>query len=174
MKKYILILVISFLSVGYYFSEIRQFQRLIKENNISTPKDVYDYLGRVTGKPDSSTGVIRNCTPYYLLTKRKNLWCDEGAIVMAWFDQILGYDTRLVNIIGMDNISHHTVLEVFENGKWTIYDRLYDHFNVPIDSTVTYKVLKRGENPYPTWYQHITMRNFFLQKIALLLRGIKQ
>ena len=175
MKKISLILVIiTFVIYGYYLSDIYYFKLLILENNIRTPKEAYDYVGKVTFKRDSTTKAIKGNTPRYLLEFKKILYCDESAIVMAVFDNLLGYETRLVDIIGMDDISHHTVLQVKEHNKWIVYDRLYDNSNVEPYQTVDYEVLRIRIRKYPTIYQSITWNNYFLQKTALLLRGIKQ
>ena len=54
------------------------------------------------------------------IVQGRGFWCDEGAIFLG---KLLDYSStehpyHLTDIIGMDNISHHTLLQVFENSTW--------------------------------------------------------
>lgn len=118
--------------------------------------------------------ITAGCTPYYLLKVRKKLRCDEFCVVKSTFNNILGYNTRLVDIIGTDNLSHHTVLQVYESNKWTLYDGYMDIYCANIEKTVNYHVSSIRIRQYPKLYNFIVNNNYFIKELFVLIRGIDE
>lgn len=176
-RKYgllVFIIIASFLIGGYLTSDTIFFKKLMLSNDLTTPMKVFLWTTSNYAIP-RYTHAKHNAPPRYLLEKQKWMYCDEGATVMATFDHILGYKTRLIDLYGYDNIAHHTILEVFENGKWVTYDftkRI--HHTSYIQSSGNSFLLKEGKvRPYPKLYNAVINNNSVLKKVALKLRGIE-
>jgi hypothetical protein len=111
-----------------------------------------------------------------MLTQRKHLWCDEGAILLATIGHELGYETRLVDLRGDDDISHHTILEIYENGRWETYDTFQNLRGVTYQQSADGVRLQQRVHPYyrqyPRFYNWLVQNNFYLKHLALRLRGI--
>lgn len=170
----IIIIITNLVVVGYYYSDIRKFNKIIEENNIKTPHEVYIYVKSIKQKAHNGDMITAGCTPYYLLKVRKKLWCDEFCVVMSTFNNILGYNTRLVDIIGTDNLSHHTVLQVDESNKWTLYDGYMGIHCANIEKTVNYHVSSIRIRQYPKLYNFIVNNNYFIKELFVLIRGIDE
>lgn len=115
---------ISAIVSGYLLSDDFFFNQMIRSRHINTPEEAFYYVENNIRPPTEGLQPIPGLTPRYMLTKRKYLYCDEGAIVLATIVHELGYKTRLVDLVGDDGVSHHTILEVFQDGAWKTYDTL--------------------------------------------------
>jgi hypothetical protein len=161
-----------FVGSGYLMSDDVFFRRLVRSHQLTTPEEVFAFIGRNTFNPPDDMPAINGLTPRYMLTERKYLYCDEGAILMLTIVQRIGYQTRLVDLIGDDNISHHTILEVLENGAWKTYDTTYR------TAGASYEQSARNFRPRPSYRTHpglygwVIQRNFYLKHLALWLRRI--
>ena len=114
-----------------------------------------------------------------MLTRQKYLWCDQGAIVMATIVHKLGYETRLVDLLGDDGVSHHTILEVNQGGTWKTYDTLQKLQGVTYQQSVESlndnnytRHIQPVYRPYPRSYDWAVQNNFYLKHLALWLRGL--
>ncbi|MBC7655371.1 MAG: hypothetical protein H7098_12975 [Oligoflexus sp.] len=174
--KFSLISLIVFLSVGYYFSDTAYYKKVINENQLNTPNQVYEWV---------SNNYIRNsciithpyASPRHLMENHKRLWCDEGAMVAAILIHQLGYETRLADFYGIDGIAHHTILETNENQKWEHYDFSFHLVDQSYKSSaVAGKInFKRiVTRPYPKLYNTIINHNYFIKKVVFFLRGITE
>lgn len=170
-----LLLLIAVLVVGYYKSDDVFYNDLIKSNNLTTPLKVFKWLTTNYGTPGKT--VKAYVTPRYLIENHPSLWCDEGAIIMATLDHKIGYKTRLVDLYGFDNISHHTVLQVMEQNKWVTYDftnRIYNNSLSESTKNLGYMLKYSKVKPYPRLYNALVNNNFFVKKLAFKLRGIEE
>lgn len=185
MKKFktiffvLVIFVALFVVSGYFLSDDFFFNRIIVENHITTPEEAFEFVNSNTFFAQEIrpfAPITPGLTPRYMLTERKYLWCDESAIVLATLARKLGFETRLVDIIGEDNIAHHTYLEILQNGEWKSYDtvkrkqgltrrEIFQLWELPEKT-----VLKK--RPYPNAYNWFVQNNFYLKHLALRLRGI--
>ena len=106
------------------------------------------------------------------MTNRYYLWCDEGAIVLATIVHELGYKTRLVDLINVENgDSEHTVLEIYDGERWVLYDTFNDIHDVSYNESAGYSATPRYRN-YPKFYNFLIQNNFFLKQIAIRIRGV--
>jgi len=175
--------IIIFISYGYYLSDDRYFNKVISEHNIKRPIDAFNYINFNTSNPDGSDAAnyeLNNIfqkyqTPRYILTKRNYIWCDEGAIILATFAHELGYKTRLVDLINVSNgISQHTVLEIYEENKWILYDTQNDIYDVSYNDSaglLGYSAIPRYRN-YPRYYNFLVQNNLFIKQMALTIRSV--
>ena len=176
-RNYYLLLPLAFMLVwqlvGYALSDTLIARRLLQENRLTSPEQVFQYviehkIQAPSGSPNNAAGAsIRD-----LLSRPGDwLWCDEGAIVVAVMVGQLGYETRLVDLVGAsDGVSHHTVLQVLQTGNWVTYDFTGRQFNVPLDKTVNYPAVPVFRK-YPNWQQKLLLNNYFLRELAQLLRS---
>ena len=181
-KSITLILVLfvtTFIVSGYVLSDDSFFSELIHKNRISTPEEAFAFVGDNTYRPTGNVKVAALTTPRNMLTRQKYLSCDQGAIVLATMVHKLGYETRLVDLLGDDGISHHTILEVNQNGTWKTYDTLQKLQGVTYQQSVrslnanSYtRNLQPVYRPYPRVYNWFIQNNFYLKHLALLLRGL--
>ena len=172
--------IILFIVSGYYFSDDRFFKKIISDNNLNSPIDAFKYINLNTSDPDRSYASKHEManlwqpyqTPKYILTKRNFIWCDEGAIVLATIVHALGYKTRLVDLINVENgISQHTVLEIYEGERWILYDTENDIHDVSYSESADYSATPRYRT-YPRVYNFFIQNNFFLKQIAMKIRGV--
>lgn len=168
---------ILFISIGYIFSDDIYYNRIIKNNNLTSSFDVYKWTIRnYSGK--SCIIVHSNVTPRHLMERHKRLWCDEGSIVMGNLDRKIGYNVRLVNLIGSDGKSHHTILEVYQNKKWDRFDFSFNLINAPYDKSTggKFTFVKPDYKQYPQsrLYFFLVSKNYFIKLFALYLRGVKE
>lgn len=164
-----------FVIIGYFNSDNVFYNKLLKSQKLTKPVQVFNWTIKNYVNPNSQY-VNSYASPRYLITKQHWLYCDEAATVMATLDHLLGYKTRMVDLYGFDNISHHTILEVLENDKWITYDFTNKIYNKPIKaSSIAYFKLKEARiKKYPKLYNAIINSNSFIKGIALNLRGIKE
>lgn len=172
--KYAVILLLLFLIVGYILSDSRFFENIIIQQNINSPKLAFEYVLHHTEPVQTPSNTIHGLTPKYLLTIRKHLWCDEGAILFLTFAHKLGYKTRLVDLLDENKISRHTIAEVFEHGRWVTYDYTNKLINAPYQDCVKFSKPIIRVRKYPKTYNFVVQNNFFLQRIALKLRSISE
>lgn len=148
----------------------------MQQNNIQTPRDAFSYVMTETVPIQSfaETNVVLGLTPKYMLTVRKRLWCNEGAILILTFAHQLGYKTRLIDLLDKDGISRHTIAEVYEGNKWVQYDYTYNKVGASyLESAGNYTPTPRIA-PYPNFYNLLIQNNFFLKKAALQLRSVPE
>lgn len=155
------------------------FSDLIEKNRISTPEEAFSFVESSTIRPPADMQIRLFTTPRNMLTRQKYLWCDQGTIVLATIVHKLGYETRLVDLLGDDGLSHHTVLEVNQNGTWKTYDTLQNMQGVTYQQSIeSLKTSFYSRNiqpvyrPYPKFYNWVIQNNFYLKHLALWLRGL--
>ena len=160
-----------FIVSGYLLSDAFFFKRLVYQNDITSPEEAFAFVVSNTGIPDLRSPPPLEYSPRLMLTKQKNLFCDQSVILMATVVGELGYDTRLVDWVGDDGISHHTTLEVKQGEGWKAYDTLNRR------QGETYEQIKRGLtfNARPAYREYIGSRwinrnNYYLQQLSLWLR----
>jgi len=132
-----------------------------------------------TSYPTDQMKVLVGSSPRYMLTEQKYLYCDQSAIVMATIVHELGYETTLINLVGTDGESHHTVLGVFQDGAWKTYDLTNNLQGRPINESARYQPSGRyyqaqtDYRAYPRFYHWVVQNNFYLKRLALWLRGLR-
>lgn len=180
MKKTFLIFcfvfLIAFVISGYWLSDDKYFNDLIKQNGIDSPEKAFDFVNQnidfVQGNPTPEPYT----TPRYMLGK-KHLWCDEGAIVLATFVHELGNETRLVDVIDADGVARHTYLQIYENGKWKNYDTVLKKDGLTHEQIIGHEIYGGLQGyprprPYPRFYNLVIQNNFYLKHLALLVRRV--
>jgi len=175
-KKILVIIAILFFVVsGYLLSDAFFFKRLVYQNHITSPEEAFTFVIRNTGVPDLRSPPPLEYSPRLMLTKQKDLFCDQSAILMATILGELGYDTRLVDLVGDDGISHHTILEVKQNERWKAYDTLNRL------QGETYEQIQRrlSYNARPVYRTYVgsrwsTRHNFYLQRLSWSLKSGKR
>lgn len=176
-----LILITVFIFFGYWLSDDFFFKKIIEKENISDPIDAFNYINRVTNDRDESLEsqyesknvLSPSQSPRFILTERKYIWCDEGAIVLATFAKKLGHKTRLVDLLDVnDGVSRHTVLEILENDNWILYDTQNDITSVSYDDSAGYESTPRYRK-YPRLYNFFIQNNYFIKKLIFYIRGIE-
>jgi len=181
LKPIFLTFFIMFFIVGYLLSDDVFFKKIIDKENINSPLEAFLYINKVTKDPDESVksdyeftfNLSSSQSPRYLLTKRDYIWCDEGAVILATFANELGYKTRLVDLINTkNNISEHTVIEIYENNTWILYDTQNDSVGISYDESAGYQS-SQIYREYPRTYNFFIQNNFFIKKIIFYLRQIK-
>lgn len=155
-------------------SDDRYFAAIIKENSLDSSARAFDFVKQntefVTGNPTPEM----YCTPRYMLEK-KQLWCDESAMVLATIADKIGYQTRLVDVIKEDGVAGHTYLQIYENGEWKNYDTVLKKSGLSHEQILegfAYAKLKGypRERPYPRFYNRIVQNNFYFKQLMLWLR----
>ena len=180
MKKVIITLVIIITLIliwGAIESDSRYYGNLLTKENLKTPDDVFKWVEDHYDVPTNKDPAVSYNSPRFLIENRKVLWCDEGALVMAILDHYLGYQTRLLDLYGADNISHHTVMQVLINNKWTTYDYTYNIKYEPFvkhDALYGYPLNYAKPKPYPKLYNLAVNSNYVAKKIIFGLRGISE
>ena len=171
-------LIIFFILSGYLLSDDFFFNNLIRNNRISSPEEAFSFVGNNIYRPPESMKPTVLTTPREMLTRQKYLYCDQGAIVLATIIHELGYETRLVDLVGDDGISHHTILEVKQNGVWKTYDTLqnlqgvtYQQSAQSFNADYYTRRIEAVYRPYPRFYNWVIQNNFYLKHLALWVRG---
>lgn len=169
-----LTVVLFFIASGYLLSDAFFFKRLVYRNNITSPEEAFTYVSRNTGVPDPRNPPPLEYSPRLMLTEQKNLFCDQSAILMATIVGELGYDTRLVDWVGDDGVSHHTILEVKQGEGWKSYDTLNRR------QGETYEQIRRGlaYSARPVYRKYVgsrwlTRNNFYLRRLSLWLKRVR-
>ncbi len=114
---------VLFITSGYFLSDRAFFSELIHTNQVSTPEEAFAFVGNNTFRATKDMQLTALTTPRNMLTRQKYLYCDQSAMVLATIVDELGHETRLVDLLGDDEISHHTILEVHQNGTWKTMTR---------------------------------------------------
>ena len=130
--------VLLFIVSGYLLSDAFFFRRLVRQNDITSPEEAFTFVITHTGVADTRSHPPLTYSPRLMLTEQKDLLCDQSAILMATLVGVLGYETRLVDWVGDDDVSHHTLLEVKQNEGWKAYDTLNRR------QGETYEEIRRG------------------------------
>jgi hypothetical protein len=163
-----------FFALGYVMSDALFFKQLVRENNIHTAEDAWNFLESRASTKDSA--ITAGLSARYMLTAKRRLSCDEGALLMATILRETDYSTSLVDLYGADSIPLHTVLEVKDrNGLPTFYDT-YCHFH---HSTLersaeccNFKLKKSVRRPSWSLHRSMVYYNAFFKFIVFKMRGI--
>jgi len=180
--KYLIIVSVSlFVIFGYIDSDAVFYKKRVKLFGLNTPDDVFKYLNHSIHNRYSDS-LIFYPSLHSIPTRDKmecdlGFWCDEGAIAMSKFIDYMDspYKWRLVDVYGSDNISHHTVIQVFYEEKWKTYDIFFKTDTLSPDKTVKYKV---PYVKYRKWdsstkiYHFLIEHNSVIKYIALKLRNV--
>ena len=165
---------LAFVGIGFLLSDAVFFKQLVQRQHITTPDDAWSFLGpRI--HPPRGTPPVPGLSARYMLTQRKGLYCDEGALLMATILREIGYRSRLVDLHGHDGISHHTVLEVADQGRWYVYDTLLKRRHTTLRDSAHGCGFELAQPVYrPTWsfYRSAVYYNTFLKIAIFKLRGI--
>jgi hypothetical protein len=170
-----LVFIIVFTVSGYWLSDDKYFNDLIKANHINTPEKAFDYLNENIKFASGNPPVVPNTTPRYMLQKQ-HLWCDEGAMLLATIVHELGNETRLVDVILDNGEAGHTYLQIHQNSEWVNYDTVLKKRGLTHEQILegyAYAGLKGypRPRPYPRLYNLVIQNNFYLKHLALWLRG---
>ena len=170
-----IIFLITFLGLGYFKSDQIYYNTIVQQNDLKTPTDVFEWVSKNNPSAvNTKTLPASYVSPKYNIINKRKLYCDESAIVMATLNHQLGYKTRLINLIGLDGISHHTILEVYEVNTWKKYDHFNGKVNIDYQKFAGYPLFKAEINPYPKLYNFLINNNYFLKKLAFFIRGIDE
>ena len=141
----ILIFLAAFLAIGYYDCDALFYKKLLKDNNIKTAEQAYDWFQTINSEP---TRTNPNSQPRDIYNYSRGWWCDEG----AWLMQ------RLVLYSSKENCQfawiyskcyYHVVLQVFENDKnrYVTYDTRLKckdcptpYFKMVCSDNITYEI----------------------------------
>jgi hypothetical protein len=164
--------ILAFVASGYLMSDDLFFNRLIRSNRINTPEEAFAFVESNTRPAPKGLAPISGLTPRYMLTQRKYLYCDESAILMATIVHELGYETRLVDLVGDDGVSRHTILEVRQGGSWKTYDTLQNTQGATYQESARNYRARPAYRAYPKPYNWLVQNNFYLKHLALWLRGV--
>ena len=161
-----------FIVSGYLLSDAFFFKRLVYQNDITSPEGAFAFVIGNTGVPDPRSPPPLEYSPRLMLTEQKDLFCDQSAILMATIVGELGYETRLVDWVGGDGVSRHTILEVRQDSGWKTYDTLNRR------QGETYEQIRRGLSyeTRPVYREYVGSRwvnrhNYYLQRLSLMLKG---
>ena len=184
MRQGFIIIFCSIISlfIGSYFNcDALYYKRIVRFNEIETPNDAFEFFKKATinaYQDPLKPQVISGLPTRDLIETHRGFWCDEGAIGMGKLLEYtkIKYNYRLVDIYGPDNISHHTVLQVYENNNWRTYDVFFKTNDVRPENTPGFgPVLKLG---YRQWnskqkFYHFCIENSSIIKyIVLKIRGV--
>jgi hypothetical protein len=167
---------ITFIGLGYLWSDDLYFKRLVQKNQLTSPNRVYQW---VSANYISYSCVITHpyASPRHLIENHKRLWCDEGAMVAAVLNNQLGYKTKLADFYGLDGIAHHTILRTYYQNRGHNYDfsfHLTDQSYARSVIAGKIEVRKIITRPYPKMYNVIINHNYFIKKVVFFLRGIRE
>jgi hypothetical protein len=170
------LVLLVFIATGYLLSDDRFFDNLIAQHHITTPEDAFRFVRDHTSYPAEQMNVALMTSPRDMLTRQKYLYCDQSAILLATIVHRLGYETTLIDLVGNDGESHHTVLGVLQGGAWKIYDVTNNLQGRPIQESARYQPsgqsyeARASYRAYPRLYHRLVQTNFFLQQFALWMR----
>jgi hypothetical protein len=171
-----IIVALSLIIIGYFKSDNVFYNNVLTSQKLTSPEMVFNWAIKNYNVARSQL-VQPYVTSKYLMTNHKFLYCDEAAIMMATLDHNLGYKTRLIDLYGYDNISHHTILQVLEKSIWINYDftnRLYNKSVNESSNGCNFKLKVARVKPYPRLYNVFINNNNFIKYIAFSIRGIKE
>lgn len=171
----ILLLLLGIISsYNWYNSDYTFLREIISENDLQTPDDVYAFILETTpSTKEKNTGSCLYCSPKYLMEENFGLSCDEGAILIAHLSYLLGYDSRLVDLIGTDGNAHHTLVEVKVDNTWQRYDYLFERKNDHYTVDVNFEYSHPSYRTFPKWYNKVIYNFSGLKYLVLKFRGAK-
>lgn len=169
-----LLVVLFFVVSGYLQSDAFFIKRLVRRNKITSPEGAFAFVIDNTGIPDLRRPPALEYSPRLMLTRQKDLYCDQSAILMATIVGELGYDSRLVDLVGDDGVSHHTILEVKQDGAWKAYDTLNRRQGETYEQ-IQRRLTYRARPAYREYVgsRWINRNNFYLQRLSHMLRRVK-
>lgn len=175
LKKIIYFLILSgFISLNWFTSDYHFLRKIITQQQLETPNDVYRYIIESTPSTrEKNTGSCLYCSPKYLMKENLGLSCDEGALLIAHLSYLLGYESRLVDLIGTDGIAHHTLVEVKVNNTWQRYDYLFERENSTYTTDLNFEYSHPSYRTYPKWYNKVIYNFSGLKYLVVKLRGAK-
>ena len=163
-------LVITFVVIGYLYSDNRLAQQILATQKINTPQEVFQFVINQKVQAPAGSSVQGGQSFRELMAKDGGLWCDEGSVTVAVLVGQLGYKTRLVDLIGKNSgLSHHTVVQVFEKDQWVTYDFTGRNFGQAPEKTVDYDAIALTR-VYPKWNHQLILNNHFLRMAAQKIR----
>ena len=168
------VLASAFLTLGYWLSDNHLANGIVSDNRLTAPEQVFAYVRghKIQAPPGSPNSAVGASFKELLRREGDWLWCDEGAIVVAVMVGQLGYQTRLVDLVGKaDGISHHTVLQIQQQGVWVTYDFTGRQYGVTLEKTVDYPSIPRFRT-YPNWQHQLLLNNYFLRELAKRIRPL--
>jgi len=167
-----------FVGGGYVLSDDWYFARLIAGEHIRSPDDAFGYVRDHTQYPPEGAQLVIRSTPRDMLTRQYYLFCDQSAMVLATIVHKIGYQTALIDLVGPDGLSHHTVLGVREEGTWTTYDVTNNLERQALGESAKYHqteapfAFQPVYRPYPRFYHSLIQHNAYMKWVALWLRGL--
>ncbi|MCV2357356.1 hypothetical protein LNV08_00005, partial [Paucibacter sp. TC2R-5] len=95
MKKILVAsLLIAVLMPGYILSDNAYADKIISENNLKNPRDIFFYLTANKVQAPIGSPVLAGDSFVHMMHRKGGwLWCDEAAIAMAIMAQRLNYKT---------------------------------------------------------------------------------
>ena len=162
--------------VGYLFSDAQALNGLAQRERLDTPSKVFAYVTSHWQQAQADDPVRPGESLQSMLGRPNHrLWCDEGALVLALLNQRLNRQTRLVDLLdARTGISHHTTMQVQDNGRWVTYDFTSKRSGIPLAATVTYDAVPRYR-PYPASALHwILLHNTLARALVERYRGIER
>jgi hypothetical protein len=180
---YFIYFTLLFLAAGYINCDALYYKNIVIENNLKTPEDAFFYVIKTAKRFDSTDEFINGLPMRDKIEQHRGFSCDEGAIFLG---KLLDYSSHkysyhLTDIFGMDEMSHHTVLQVFENNIWKTYDIIplhsdhKPHFNGNLSDCVDYQIKYLSHHEWTITqkiYQFLLEHNTFLKWIFLKIRKI--
>lgn len=173
-KAVLLFITIVFIALNWWNSDYSYLKAIISQNHLETPNDVYHYITENTPSTrEKKTEACLYCSPQYLMDEDLALSCDEGAILIAHLSYLLGYETRLVDIIDQSGIARHTMVEVFQNDTWQRYDYLFEKKNPAYTEDLDINFSHAQYRSFPNWYNKIIYNFYGLKFIVVKMRGAR-
>ncbi len=174
-----LIFLAGFFIGGYFLSDAVFFKNLIKQHELTTPDQIWNYLNPRIFPNDPLDLPPKGLSARYMLENKKYLSCDEGALLMATILRECGYKTRIKDLYGPNNttIPLHSVLEVEEDGLWYIYDTFFKLNKTSLEISARHRgfaLYKTETRPSWSFYRSIVYYNFFLKFLIFQIRGIAE
>jgi len=160
---------------GHQNSDAQALSQLIQKKELDDANEIFKWLTTHYNQAKASDPVHPGESITSMLERpSRRLWCDEGAIVMSLLVQRQGKETRLVDLLDQrTGISHHTTMQVKEQGRWVTYDFTSKRKGIPLSATVQYAAKPRYRN-YPESPIHwLLLNNSYARKMASWLRSLQ-
>lgn len=152
--------VASLIGLGWLGSDARALQQLRRREHLNSPEAVFRWVTRHYRQAHIDPVLPGASLQSQLQRASRRLWCDEGAILIALLNQQLGYRTRLVDLLdARTGISHHTTLQLLENGHWTTVDFTSARSGIPLAATVPYRAIPRYRDYPANALQQLLLHN---------------
>jgi hypothetical protein len=156
-----------FVLAGYWASDYRYADQLLEAHQLKTVDDVFAYV-TLTKRPVDEDAPFCPGRSFRRLVNEPTgqLWCDEGAIVIAVMSQRLGLETRLVDMIHKKTgISGHTIVEVKTGQQWQAYDFTEKKLVAEPCDTVDYPCSPQRRT-YPSMAHYALLNNSILREVV--------